>query len=414
MRKNLPSTAAKEVPQFEEHVKNVVRNVRGTFADLLSSVGADPTHPQDMARQFGLNKNLTWKVSKIICESDPCAAIPLIPGRSGLNILINTLKKAGATEEAVSSVRTAITEFDEMVQLHAGDRATLELMLGNLTDDGEPQRQEANRKLAFRGNSAIWGVQARVQLTVNFITPGTEEDWMDLAWLSGLVDFRRLRLDVTWAMASAKKVKDDGSLMSLGPIEPIDPEFKGGEVAPLLGDFCSKPLPEIRTVSGPESLLRFELVEGEVGNTAATTCFIGLFGRNFVNRYRMANDTLGEHFARLSTPTEMMIHDLFVHKDLESALKPRIHIYSQLPGGPVYPQSGRDRGEIPVYDKVIELGKGPRDIVTPEVPRYRRMVQSVYDRLGWDADEFYGFRFKMRYPPIPTMAVLRYDLPEKK
>ena len=207
---------------------------------------------------------------------------------------------------------------------------------------------------------------------------------------------------------------DDGSLMSLGPIEPIDHAFNGGETAPLLGDFCSKPLPEIRTVSGPESMLRFELVEGEVGNTAATTGIIGLFGRNFVNRYRKANDTLGEHFARLSTPTEMMIHDLFVHKDLESALSPKIHLYSQLPGGPVYPQSGRDRGEIPVYDKVIELGKGPRDIVTPEVPRYRRMVQSVYDRLGWVADEFYGFRVKMRYPPIPSLAVLRYELPEKK
>jgi hypothetical protein len=47
------------------------------------------------------------------------------------------------------------------------------------------------------------------------------------------------------------------------------------------------------------------------------------------------------------------------------------------------------------------------------MPRYRAMIQSVFDRMGWNAQDFYGFRFTMRYPPIPTVAVFRYSLAQR-
>jgi hypothetical protein len=150
-----------------------------------------------------------------------------------------------------------------------------------------------------------------------------------------------------------------------------------------------------------------------VGNTAATTCIIGLFGRNFVKRYRTEDDTIGEHIARLNTPTEMLIHDMFVHRDLDYAFSPEILLYSQLPGGPTFPASGRDQGLLPVSEEVFDLGTGTAAVMTPEMPEYSKMVQRVYERVGWKSSEFYGFRFTLRYPPIPSLAVLRYDLPEK-
>lgn len=401
-----------DVPKFEDHVKAVVHKLRDNLADILGEVGADPTKPQDMARQLGLNKNLTWKVSHILGESDPYMAIPHIPGKSGLGILVRTLKKNGASAKTLKALRESIDEFERMVEIHAGDRTHLEMMLDSLTHDGEQQRHENHRKLSFLGNSATWGVQARVQLTVNFIAPSQSPDMVDLAWLSGLINFRRLRPDVNWAMASARKSVDDGSLLPLGAIEPIDANFNGSDQAPLMGEYCTDPLPEIRTVSGPESMLRYELMEGPVGNTAAVSCIIGLHGKGFVRRYRCEDDSIGEHIARMSTPVEVLVHDLFVHEELSHAFNPEICLYSQLPGGPMYPMSGRNQGRLPLHEKVIDLGRGTSGLMTLEVPRYKLMLQSVYERLGWDEGKFHGFRFKMRYPPIPSLAVLRYDLPE--
>jgi hypothetical protein len=32
-------------------------------------------------------------------------------------------------------------------------------------------------------------------------------------------------------------------------------------------------------------------------------------------------------------------------------------------------------------------------------------------RLGWDARDFVGLRVRIPYPPVPSMMVLRYELP---
>lgn len=399
-------------PPFEEHVRTVLHRLRITLAELLASVGADPTRSQDLARKLRLNRNLTWKISKIIRENDPAAVIPLMPGKEGLRIFIDKLQQAGATADAIASAEAAIAEFDRMVEIHSGDRETLELMLGNLSGEGDQQRTEALRKQSFLGNSAIWGVQARVQLCVNFIAPSDSPEWNDLAWMSGLVDFRRLRSDVAWPIASTRKTDDSGGILPVGPIESLDPKFAGSDAAPLLGDFCSQPLPALRLETGADDLLRYNLVEGPIGNTAAATCVIGILGRRFVRRYQTTGDTIGEHIARLYTPVKLLVHDMFVHRDLAYAQSPGVFLYSQLPSGPPYPTGGRDHGKLPLPESVQELGRPP-DVVTPELPTYRRMIDWVFARSGWNPAEFFGFRLRMRFPPTPTLALFRYPLLER-
>lgn len=403
-----------DAPQFEAHANVAFSRVRSAFAELLSSVDADPTKPQDVARQFRLNKNLTWKISKIIKEADPGSVAPYVPGKAGLNIFLDSLKKAGAPSERISEVREALAEFEKMQDIHAGSRETLEMMLGNMATGLEAQQQlESQRKLSFRGNSAVWGVRARLQICANFIAPGSNDDYVDLAWLSGLVDFRRLRRDATWAVSSTRKVNDRGETLPLGNIEAIDPRFNGEHAAPLMGDFCSDPLPELTLEVGADGVMRYRLVEGPIGNTAATTCIMGIFGRNFVRRHKIPGDELGEHVTRLYTPAECLIHDLFVHRDLAYALEPTIHLYSQLPIDMPYPTEDRNAGMLPLWERIQSLGAKPPLAVTPEFPKYRAMIDSVFDRAGWKAGEFHGFRFMMKYPPMPAVAAFRYPLEDR-
>lgn len=399
------------VPQFEKHVGTVISRLRAALAELFQSVDADATRPQNVARDFGLNKNLTWKISKIICEAEPAAIVNYLPGRAGLKILLDSFKKSGAPVAAIKEVRDAVAEFEKMQEIHAGDRDTLEAMLGALSTGPDAQQQnETQRKLSFRGNSAIWGAQARVQICVNMIAPSSDPDFADLAWITGLVDFRRLRRDAAWAIASTRKVDDQGKTLPTGHMESIDPDFSGDDRAPLMGEFCSEPLPEIRLDAGADGILRYELVEGPIGNTAAATCIIGIFGRQFVRRTSIPGDTIGEHLARLYTPAELLIHDLFVHQDLENAMNPTIHLYDQLPIAPPYPVCGRERGELPIFDPVQPLGIGTASAVVPEFPRYRAIIEAACQRLAWNAREFMGFRFRLKYPPIPSVAVFRYPL----
>ena len=400
-----------DAPPFDQHVKQVFQDVRVSFADLMLAVGTDPARPQDTARQLGIHKNLAWKVSRIVREIDPATALSVMPGREGLNIFLRATEKSGAKESNVTAARKALAEFDRMISIHSGDRDTLELMLSGLSAEADAQRSEAHRKLAYRGNSAIWGVQARIQLCVNIITPSDDPEWADLAWLSGLVDFCRLRSDVRWPIAAARKADDAGEEVSLGEIQPIDSELDYAESPPLLKDFCSSPLPEIRVATANDGLLRYELLEGPIGNTAAATCMVGIVGKRFVRRHRVEGDTIGEHNARLNTPAELLVHELYVHEELDHALQPQALLYSQLPSQPSYPLGGRDNGRLPLADQVQSLGFGPPDPFLAELHDYSRKLHGVFDRLGWDINRFHGFRLKVKYPPMPALAVMRYDLP---
>jgi len=398
-------------PGFENHATAALARIRSALADLLHSVDASPLRPQEVARKFNLNKNLTWRISKVIREPDPAAAAPHIPGKAGLAIFLDSLKKAGAPAAAILEVNQAINEFDRMREIHAGDRETLEAMLGHLANGAEAQQQiEAQRKLSFRGNSAIWGVQARVQICTNFIAPSADPDFADLAWLSGLVDLRRLRRDTTWAIASTRKVDDRGQALPVGQLESIDERFRGDATAPLMGEFCSDPLPEIRLEVGADGLMRYLLVGGPLGNTAAQTCIVGICGRRFLARHQVPGDTIGEHIARLYTPVECLIHDLYVHRELSYALHPEVFLYSQLPINPVYPMGGRETAQLPLLERIQSLGHAPPTPLTPELPQYPSLVRRVFERMGWNARDFHGFRLTLRYPPIPAVAVFRYPL----
>src|SRR5205814_9513502 len=118
---------------FPVHARAVVRSVRGAFSELLTSVGADPHDPQSMSRQFGLNKNLAWKISKIVQADDPSVALQQMPGSAGTRIFLQSIERAGAAPELLRSARQAIEEHEDPIRVHSGDRATLELIGSGLS-----------------------------------------------------------------------------------------------------------------------------------------------------------------------------------------------------------------------------------------------------------------------------------------
>ncbi len=323
-----------DLPTFEDHAKAVAQRVRTSLAELVHSVGADPGHSQNMSRRFGLNKNLTWKVSRVLCEVDAIAALQHLPGRAGINILLESLATAGASKQNIDSVRAAMGEFDSLVDTHSDDREFFEVILGSLASAGQQQRSEGHRKLAFRGNCAIWGVQAKAQISTHFVVASDKADKLDLVRLSGLCELRRLRANVPWTVSSIVQICSDGTFRApKGNYEPLDPAFADEGAAPLMGDFCSQPLPKVRVVPGRGSSLRHELAEGPVGNTAAVTCMNGWINHRVSSRYDDEDCEISGLSASLTTPAELLILDVFIHRDLGVNVSLEPLLCSDLPGG---------------------------------------------------------------------------------
>lgn len=391
---------------FPAHARAVSRSLRVAFAELLASIGADPADPQAISRSCALNKNLAWKVSKIVLADDPSVALTQMPGAAGVRIFLHCMEQAGASGTALAAARDAVREYEQLIHVHSGDRATLEIMGRELSPAGRQQRDEYHRRLLFQGASYVWGAQVRVLLKVGLVGPGHATGLLDFASLSGLIDFRRLRPDVTWVMVSRYSKNDDGTEMPVSAFEAVDERFAWPQDPPLIADFCSQPVPTLRRYQDAVGTT-FALAEGPVGNTGALTCVAGTIQRH-VPYYRTPENEWGEHEAMIDTPARLLILDLFIHEQFQFAMQPEAILCSQL--RPPAPGRGRDR--LPLNEPLQDLGASARLPPTPEVRTYGQMVQRVFERMGWSPADFRGFRLKMAFPPCPASFIVRYPLPE--
>jgi len=399
---------------FEADCEACVDALRAALVRLYADMALDPQSPQDVSRRFKLNKTLTWKLSKVIASHDNLAALAHVPGAGAMQIFLKKLRDAGGSPDAVEGVRRAAERFEEMVEVHVGDRNTLELVLDGMAP-GSTDRLEVSRKLAFRGNSGIWGVQARTRLAFNALVPNAEDPGtLDMATIRGYVGFRRLRPAVRWPLFQVREWSTgDDPMMTRPSWEPIEGEGEGGVVgANILGSFSSANLPDIRAEDTPEGT-DIVLMPGPIGNFGAIDCFQGEMMRAAVSRYRNGGDNVGEFGAAISVPVETLVMDLLVHEDLAFALGARVHVLGRVTPRGQPTGDERDISALPIVDEVRELAGRPPAMATPRIPGYPRMIELVCARLGVDPRRMRAGRLEMKYPPLGSTVVVRFELPER-
>jgi hypothetical protein len=409
------TTIGEAVP-FEEHARQALLHLRGAFAEIIEALPGHITRPHELSKCLSIDTKLAWKIAHVAHGSDPFMAVQHIPGTAAIDVFLKAVADQNVPAERIEAVETAVGEFERLIEVHAGDRATLEMMLLSFASEGRRRADLAQRKAAFTANSYIWGIQARTQLKTDILFPATEKGRLDIATVRGFVGLRRIRPNVPWVIARARVADDHGKVLTPAgrePLDPVDDDSAGRAGAPLLREFCSQPLPEFRRVSGSHGFLEDQLVEGEVGKTGAVTCITGEVTRSVASYFRAENNRVAALLARMHTPCEALLFDLLVHEDLFGPIEPELAVYSELEGGrPVPPIEGRERDRLVTGESVEYLGKGPSVLHTPHVPRYPEMIRYAFGKLGWDAQRFDVYRVEMQYPIIPTSVAMVHELPE--
>ncbi|MBZ0170853.1 MAG: hypothetical protein K8E66_00585, partial [Phycisphaerales bacterium] len=145
----------------------------------------------------------------------------------------------------------------------------------------------------------------------------------------------------------------------------------------------------------------------------AFDCFYGDMIRAGASRYQTADDVSGEFGATITVPSEQLVFDLIYHQDLEFVARAEtlVYSYSFLHGN----REGEwdESSLLPINQPATPLAGSPPAVATPLVPRYAEMVQRVTRRFGAPASAFRGLRFELKYPPLGSTAVLRFNLPER-
>jgi hypothetical protein len=408
------TSSAVAADDLRREARHVADDVRQAWLALIRAVpgGRDATRATHLSRLLNLSPKLGWQIWRMCHATSPYELISHLPGPQGIGIVTRAALKTGAPRAAVARAEKSIARIDELTRAHAGDRASLAMMLAPLaatSDDDRARSDEDHRRLAFLGASYLWGVQARVHLNLSILHPGATGRVIDAAAVRGVIDLRRLRPDLPWIITRSgcrPGRHSDGRWR-----EPMTAASTDPSRAPLIEEFCSSPTPLVRLlpVAGSE-LFDLEVAPTRLGDAGSVTVIAGEILHN-LPKYRTGPDSRGRLTPILFTPCERLIQDVLIHRGAEPLLPLRVNFFGDPRGDGIGQML--DRNKLPVAANVQSLGRGIDAVDTPHIPRYQDLVIRTHELLGWHVEaDFDVYRVELTYPPFPCMSVVEFELPE--
>jgi hypothetical protein len=399
---------------FAEQAQRILGNLKIALSRVVDSIpGAAISRPTELARALALDNGLAWKISKIIDGKDLFSSAKYIPGSPGLNKFLKAASKHKVPKDQVTQAGRACEAFFEFVRAQAGNRKSFDLMVAGCVQEDRALPDVEHRKGAFLHGSYLWGVSARVHLHTCILKASEKPGFLDAATVRGFVDLSWIRQNVPWRISRMYTRDDAGEERTTFDREPISPPPKGAgneSDLPLFWEFCSHPLPKLRRVTDPRGAITYELVESSVGRGGSLTCIHAERIRGVEPRYRDDRHRDLVICVQPRTPSEVLITDLIVHRDLFGPLSPRLEMLSDLFGDALQIEPFEcDR--IQMSETLEHLGAGVEILRVPEIPRYQEMIGRAFDRLGWESSDFEVYRLRIPYPLIPTCIFIRQELP---
>lgn len=414
----------KQIPGgFEQHATKVLTSLQSEMAALIRSIPAAGRleRATDLQRVLGIHSKMAWQTFRVATAENAIEEGRAVPGPQAMGRFLEAAAKRGVPAEQIAAVKEAFERFEELVRVHAGNRLAFDSMIGGLASDGADQLDMVHKRAAFRAYAHFLGARARAMLGCTVYQPSAKTpdllEWVNLKGLFGLSTQRR---DGAWELSSLKgedeiralNEKDRG--LTGQERDPVG-TTKSLEGIALFKEFCSSPLPPLKAVSREAGRVSV-LVDGQlIDNAAAIDLVLGPMKHAGVPRFRSKDG--GEDSVLLTsiavrTPSEVLIHDVLVHKDVFGPATPRVEVYHTLAGGP-FARFQPEHDRLTVRESVMLIGRGAEAVACPEIPRYPQMLKAAMAKVGWNPSVFDVYRCRVEYPVVPSTVRVVFDLPEK-
>ncbi len=394
--------------RFEEEASQAVDRLRLASSGILRELPRKLSTAAEFADHLGLSRKLGWQVWTLATASNAAEAIGVIPGRGAISQFLKAAKKHKVGASFLQQFEQAARGIDALVEVHAGDRSSLDTLLQAIAGEKGDHVSEATRRSAFRANSDIFGFQTETWLSTTILWPGSDPKRADVASLHGRVGLRRLRPNVPCVWPEFVSLGQDESSPRVQHATPLVPDAETqGAPPPMIPEFCSKPIPFMRLAKpeGAECLRAVELIEGPIGDTGTVTCVTGEVIRNCTSRYATPDGPPIYLSAQLEFPARLFIGDLIVHRDLTHLMELDASVLRYGGEHTGDPHRALPSERLPVPCAFEHLGAGLTAVKLQEMPRYLELIDWTCRKLGWDAQQLEVHRVRLSYPVTPSRIV---------
>ncbi len=380
----------------------VAERLEASFKELLAALPGKPERPMDVARAVQADKSVAHRLVTALGKKSPCDLLMTVPGPGPLTEIVHAARKLGVSVPICEAALDATMRFGSHVQSLAGDRLTFDAMMSEWVDDARAQIDTAARQMIYRGMKQLKGVCAETQFTAFMFHPtaGSDER-LDMLNLDGIMGFQRVRARGEMCIVGHSGVANSAT---------------GAELSrTIVPEFCSVPAPTFK-IGGPPDHATYRLDwNGKLGREHTSDFVVRELYRGAVTRHRtVPTRAFGSVASEPIVPSRMAIVDVLFYKDVFPTCIPMFQVLATGLRGfadPNHPPSTHEKIYIDTELQVFGVG-AVHQMQTPEVPRYRQLLESQCAQMGWDLKQFRAFRVRVEYPIVNSQMQFVIPIPE--
>lgn len=395
-------------PRLDIRIARTGEDLLISIARVLDAIPDPPSGPQALARRLGVDKVLASRLLKAVRSPDPVSVINRAPGPDPLRRVVKAAGKQGVEASLIRDASDAIDRFERLIRDEIGDRSSLDAIVSAWVPEARREFELRRKQSVFKALSHLKGAHAEAIIATVFLAPAQDGEHLDIVWLNGMYGLTRLRPGAAIKFATRRFAKD------LAARKPRT--LAGREVEDqsdlLLGEYCSRPTPVLRAHPVGE-MVHYTLASSGFGPTSAVDIVHAEVNRGEMKRRVPTGSGRKAYvFAEVSTPAKVLQFDAFIHESVYPGSSPSLRLYdTAFEGVADVNDPTRDIDQLDVLEGLSPLPRGLSSCRSPAASRYVEMLEKVCTRMGWNGEEFRGYRCRIEYPIYGSQVTMLFDPP---
>ncbi len=379
--------------------------LKSAVTDILMALPGNLEQPRDVYKTLGIDRMIGWNIYKLHEIEDCFLSVRHIPRKAAFKGFLRAASRKGVCDDLLSVADENFVLFENLVDMHAGDRPSMEMMLLAYSCEGTCQASIDHRKLAFTGNRFLYGLEASTRLTVSLFEPtDSPTDWK-LILLKGSFGLRRNRPDIPWFYIHPRVFTEfEGNPHSPASIPLIEPlEINA---LPYYIEYCNCSLPSVTSSSGFVQSVK-EIFPLETGNAG----LMDLVFAEVLDLQKFVIDEQSSTSSKVITPCKFAAMDVIMPTSVveNSVFKPRV-VSSILDESDAYNEE-----LIDLARSILPVEPGFEILPTAElnslegVDNYGEIIQDLFKRRDLNPLNYSTVRISVPFPVVPSNLDITWE-----
>lgn len=411
-------------PDERAAAAQVARRLSGELRALVALLPPDQRGASAMSRALSVDRNTCQRLVASLATDEPNEVLLVrLPGVQGLRQLIQairTFRSDSVAAEQAAAASAAVDALEALISEVAGSQRRLRQRLEADIEFGADPRGPGDdvnaRRSLFRAATEIVGRWSDSIVLTSIIRPVPDNpDQTETVRMQGRfghiwrasavpLELAAVTPDVLSLDARPGAPRTTGVAMRTLSARPA----QGDTPDSLLTEFCSHPLPKVTTRSSGTQTLH--VIDAAETASSRPLDIVIAHRRSTPDRNPATLDPpIGEVSALVVYPTRRMVSDVFLHRDLARRCTPTAELH--LGGFSSVAPARRSRWStrFPGDPPLSCLGSGLQRAATPAYDRYAELASHVFDKVGWDPNQFIGYRCEVVYPIWQAAYCMIFD-----